>query len=548
VGPAPFGERTLRDVFFPPFELAVKQGHARSLMPSYNEVDGIPSHANRWMLRDVLRGEWGFDGTIVSDWQAVRQLAQRHRVAADDADAARQALAATVDVELPDVETYHTLVGQVKQGQVSEAAVNDAVRRLLRDKLELGLFEDPYVDPARADEISGAAASRPLALGAARQAIVLLQNRGGLLPLSADKARRVAVIGPHAAEVMLGGYAGVPRHSVSILEGVRTRLGAGATVRHAEGVRITEDSTFINGPQPLVGGTRSRARASADRVVLADPAANRRRIAEAVALARDSDVAVVVVGDNEQTAREAYAENHLGDRAELRLVGQQEELVRAVLDTGKPTVLVLINGRPPAIPELAERAPAILEGWYLGQEGGTAVAEVLFGDVNPSGKLPVSFPRGVGQLPLFYNHKPTALRGYLFDSTRPLFPFGHGLSYATFSYAAPTVAPARIAPDGRATASVEVTNTGTRAGDEVVQLYVRAEVSRATRPVMELKGFRRITLAPGERRTVTFEVGPEQLSYHGPEMKRVVEPGRFQVMVGGSSDAVKSVGLEVAGQ
>jgi beta-glucosidase len=259
-------------------------------------------------------------------------------------------------------------------------------------------------------------------------------------------------------------------------------------------------------------------------------------------------VAVVVVGDNEQTAREAYTENHLGDRARLGLPGQQEELVRAVLDTGKPTVLVLINGRPPAIPNLAERVPAVLEGWYLGQEGGTAVAEVLFGDVNPGGKLPVSFPRGVGQLPVFYNHKPTARRGYLFDSTQPLFPFGHGLSYTTFSYSAPQVAPARIPPDGCATASVEVTNTGSRAGDEVVQLYVRAEVSRATRPVMELKGFRRVTLAPGERRTVTFEVGPEQLSYHGPDMKRVVEPGRFEVMVGGSSDAVKSVGLDVVGQ
>jgi beta-glucosidase len=547
VGPANLGERTLRDVFLYPFEVAVKQGHARSLMPSYNEIDGIPSHANRWMLRDVLRGEWGFDGTVVSDWQAVSQLAGRHHVAADSADAARQALAATVDVELPDVETYATLVGQVRQGAVPEVAINDAVRRLLRDKFELGLFENPYVDPVRAEGISGSAASRPLALEAARQAIVLLQNRGGLLPLSADKVRRVAVIGPHAAEVMLGGYAGVPRHAVSILEGIRQRLGDGATVSHAEGVRITEDSAFTRGPQPLVGGTRSQARWSADRVVLADPAGNRRRIAEAVALARASDVAIVVVGDNEQTAREAYAENHLGDRAELRLVGQQEELVRAVLDTGTPTVLVLINGRPPAIPELAERAPAILEGWYLGQEGGTAVAEVLFGDVNPSGKLPVSFPRGVGQLPLFYNHKPTALRGYLFDSTRPLFPFGHGLSYTTFSYTAPTVSPTRIAPDGRATVSVAVTNTGSRAGHEVVQLYIRAEVSRATRPVLELKGIRRIALAPGQRRTVTFEVGPEQLSYHGPAMKRVVEPGRFQVLVGGSSDAVKSVGLDVAG-
>jgi beta-glucosidase len=347
---------------------------------------------------------------------------------------------------------------------------------------------------------------------------------------------------------MLGGYSGVPRHSVSILEGIRQRLGKDATVAHAEGVRITEDSAFTKGPQPLVGGTRSQVRWSADRVVPADPAANRRRIAEAVSLAKNSDVAVVVVGDNEQTAREAYAENHLGDRSELRLVGQQEELVKAVLDTGTPTVVVLINGRPPAIPELAERAPAILEGWYLGQEGGTAVAEVLFGDVNPSGKLPVSFPRSVGQLPVVYNRKPTAMRGYLFESTRPLFPFGHGLSYTTFSYAAPTVAPARIPPDGRATVSVEVTNTGSRAGDEIVQLYIGAEVSRVTRPVMELKGFRRITLGPGERRTVIFELGPEELSYHGPDMKRVVEPGRFRVMAGGSSEGVKSIGLDVAGQ
>jgi beta-glucosidase len=547
VGPADVGERTLRDVFFYPFEVAVKQGHARSVMPSYNEIDGIPSHANRWMLRDVLRKEWGFEGTIVSDWQAISQLAGRHRVAAGPADAARLALEATVDVELPDVETYHTLVELVKQKKVPESAIDDAVRRLLREKFELGLFENPYVDPARADEISGSAAARPLALEAARQAIVLLQNKGGLLPLNPDKVRRVAVIGPHSAEVMLGGYSGVPRHSVSILEGIRDRLGPGATVAHAEGVRITEDSAFTKGPQPLVGGTRSQQRWSADRVVPADPAENRRRIAEAVALAKGSDVAIVVVGDNEQTAREAYAENHLGDRADLRLVGQQEELVKAVLDTGTPTVVVLINGRPPAIPELVDRAPAILEGWYLGQEGGTAVAEVLFGDVNPGGKLPVSFSRSVGQLPVFYNYKPTARRGYLFESARPLFPFGHGLSYTTFSYSAPTVAPARIPPDGRGSVSVEVTNTGARAGDEVVQLYVRAEVSRATRPVMELKGFRRVALGPGERRTVTFELGPEELSYHGPDMKRVVEPGRFRIMVGGSCAEVKSAQLDVAG-
>ena len=388
---------------------------------------------------------------------------------------------------------------------------------------------------------------------------MLLQNRGGLLPLQADQARRVAVIGPHAAEVMLGGYSGVPRHSVSILEGVRKRLGADAIVRHAEGVRITEDSAFTRGPQPLVGGTRSQARWSADRVVLADPEANRRRIAEAVALARDSDVVIVVVGDNEQTSREAYAENHLGDRSGAAAGGTAGGPGACGARRREADGAGAGQRPPPAIPELAERAPAILECWYLGQEGGTAVAEVLFGDVNPGGKLPVSFPRSVGQLPLFYNRKPTAMRGYLFASTRPLFPFGHGLSYTTFAYSAPTVSPARIPPDGRATVSVEVTNTGERAGDEVVQLYIRDEVSRATRPVMELKGFRRITLAPGERRTVTLRggAGAALLSRARPEARRRARPlpvdgrrklGRGEVRRAGRGGAVgRSVGAALRG-
>ncbi len=545
VGPAPYGERTLRDVFLYPFEVAIKQAGARSVMPSYNEVDGIPSHANRWLLRDVLRGEWRFDGVIVSDWFAISQLADLHHVAADHAEAARQALAAGVDVELPDVQAYGTLVDQVRQGRVAEAGIDTTVRRLLRAKFELGLFENPLVDPDAADRISGADASRSLALDAARQAITLLKNDGGVLPLSAERLSRVAVIGPHAAEVLLGGYSGGPRHLVSILEGIRTRLGPRATVEYAEGTRITEDSTFTREPQPHVGGTRSHARWGADRVALADSASNAGRRAAAVALARRSQVAIVVVGDNEMTSREAYAPNHLGDRADLGLPGQQEELVRAVLATGTRTVLVLIHGRPLSIPALVTRVPAILEGWYLGQETGTAVAEALFGDINPGGKLPVTVARHVGQLPVFYNHKPSARRGYLFDTTQPLFPFGYGLSYTTFAYANLRVAPARIGTRERTTVSVDVTNTGARAGDEVAQLYIRDVVSMATRPVKELRGFRRVTLQPGETRTVRFEIGPEQLSYHGPDMKRVVEPGRFDIMVGGNSVDVSSVALDV---
>ena len=548
VGPAPYGERTLRDVFLYPFEVAIREAGARSVMPSYNEVDGVPSHANQWLLHDVLRGEWRFDGVIVSDWFAISQLADLHHVAADHAEAARRALAAGVDVELPDVQAYGTLVDQVRQGRVAEATIDTTVRRLLRAKFELGLFENPLVDSDAADRISGADASRSLALDAARQAITLLKNDGGILPLSVERLSHVAVIGPHAAEVLLGGYSGGPRHTVSILEGVRTRLGPRTTVEYAEGTRITEDSTFTREPQPHVGGTRSHARWGADRVVLADSASNARRRAAAVALARRSQMAIVVVGDNEMTSREAYAPNHLGDRADLGLPGQQEELVRAVLATGTPTVLVLIHGRPLSIPALGSLVPAILDGWYLGQETGTAVAEALFGDINPGGKLPVTVARHVGQLPVFYNHKPSARRGYLFDTTQPLFPFGYGLSYTTFSYANVRVAPARIGPQERTTVSVDVTNTGTRAGDEVAQLYIRDVVSTATRPVKQLREFRRVTLQPGETRTITFEIGPEQLAYHGVDMKRVVEPGRFDVMVGGNSVDVRSAPLDVVEQ
>jgi beta-glucosidase len=544
IGPAPLGENTLRNYFFPPFEAGVKEAHVGSLMPSYNEVDGVPSHANTWMLRDVLRGEWGFDGTIVSDWFAIADLVNRHHVAADTAEAARLALAATVDVDLPDVASYEKLVGEVKAGRVQQRSIDAAVRRLLRTKFAVGLFENPYVDAARADSISGAAAHRALALDAARQSVVLLENRGGALPLNASALKRIAVIGPHAGEVLLGGYAGRPRFSVSILEGIRKRA-SGATVEYAEGVRLTEDSVFTKEPQPHLSGERSMPRWSSDRVVPADSAGNVRRIEEAVALARGSDVAIVVVGDNEQTSREAYADNHLGDRSSLGLFGQQEQLVRAVQAAGKPVVLVLMNGRPASIPNLAPTVPAIVEGWYLGQETGTAIAEVLFGDVNPGGKLPVSVARDVGQLPIFYNRKPSSRRGYVTGETTPLWPFGHGLSYTTFSYAEPKVASARIKANGTTTLTVDVTNSGSRAGDEVVQLYVHDRVSRVTRPVMELRGFQRISLKAGETRTVSFTIDSKALGYYGQANKWVVEPGAFDLMVGGSSAQTKSVALEV---
>ena len=545
IAPASLGERTLRDMFLVPFEAAVREAGALSVMPSYNEIDGIPSHANRWMLHDVLRGEWKFDGTIVSDWSAIQDLVTRHHLAADKAEAARLALAATVDIELPDIETYQTLVEQVKSGAVPVTQVDAAVRRLLTAKFLLGLFEDPYADPEAAARVSGAESHRPLALEAARQAIILLKNDNATLPLDASKLSRIAVIGPHAAELMLGNYSGTPREGVTILDGIRRRVGAGATVEYAEGARITEDSTFTTDPQPHMNGTRSHQRSGGNTVVMTKAVDNLPRIAAAVDLARRSEVAIVVVGDNEQTSREGFAETHLGDRAAIDLPGQQEALARAVVATGTPTILVLIHGRPASIPELVREVPAIVDGWYLGQETGTAIAEVLFGDVNPGGKLPVTVARELGQLPVFYNYKPSARRGYLSTSTEPLFPFGYGLSYTTFSYANLRLSSPRIAPDGHTSVSVDVTNSGGRAGEEVVQLYLRDVTSRSTRPVKELRGFSRIVLQPGETRTVQFDIGPAELEYHDPDMRRVVEPGAFDVMVGGNSVDVQQVRLDV---
>jgi len=527
--PTAFAERLLRDQYLFPFEAAISETPVMAVMPSYNEMDGVPSHKNRWLLDRVLRQEWGFDGMVVSDYYAIDQMVSQHGVAADLSDAARQAMQAGVDIELPDIAAYAKLVDLVKDGRLSEAVLDRAVARILRAKLLAGLFEDPYVDPDRAERVSNTPEHQAAALEAARRALVLLKNDGGLLPLDRARLKTLAVIGPNAKGVRLGGYSSDPGRGVDILDGIKQKAGPGLRVLYAEGVRITEEP----------------ANWTADKVVFGDPAKNRQRIAEAVAVARQADVAVVVIGTNESTSREAWADNHLGDVADLELSSQQGELVDAVRGTGKPVVVVLINGRPLALGRVAETVPAILEGFYLGQEGGTAVADVLFGDVNPGGKLPISFPRATGQIPVYYDRKPTSFRSYLDLTREPLFPFGHGLSYTTFKLDNLKVAPEKIGPAGEAVVTVDVTNTGGRAGDEVVQLYVRDRVASVTRPVKELRGFERVTLAPGERKTVTFKVGPAALRFTSEHMERVVEPGLFDLMVGTSSKTAATVPLEV---
>jgi len=529
IGPAHLGERELRETFFPPFQRAVTELPVRSVMPSYNEIDGVPSHANRWLLRDVLKGEWGFKGAVVSDYYAINELVTRHRMFGDVKDAAERAIRSGVDSETPDPQGYVHLVELVREGRVPQSLVDDAVRRVLRLKFEAGLFENPYPDVATAEAKTATPDAIALAREAAQRSMILLKNSNGLLPLDASKIRRIAVLGTHAKDTPIGGYSDVPKHIVSVLEGLQTAGQGKFDVDFSEGVRLTESRCW-----------------SCDEVKLVDPAVNKKLIAEAVQTARKADVVVMVLGDNEQLSREAWADNHLGDRSSLDLVGQQEDLARAVLALGKPTVVLLLNGRPLAVNYLAENAPALIEGWYLGQETGNAVADVLFGKVNPGGKLPVTIARSVGQLPVFYNRKPSSRRGYLFDTTQPLYPFGYGLSYTTFDISAPRFAKATIRKDENAQVSVDVTNTGSRAGDEVVQLYLRDDQASVTRPLIELKRFQRVTLRPGEKRTVTFELKPDDLALWNIEMKRVVEPGTFTVSAGPNSVNLKSATLTVA--
>lgn len=521
--PANVSMRVLREVFLSTFKAAIQEGGALSVMPSYNEIDGVPSHKNRWLIQDVLRGEWGFRGFTVSDYYAIRELDERpelygHHVACNVPDAAAQAARAGVDIELPEPDCYPHLVALVRDGVVPESVIDDRVRPMLRAKFLLGLFERPYVDPAEAERLARDPRHRDLAYEAATKTITLLKNDDGILPLDPAAIKTIAVIGPNADRIMLGGYSGVPLHSSTVLQGIRDRAPAGVEILYHVGCGVT------------VGGSWQQ-----DEVVASDPEEDRRQITAAAEVAAKADLVILAIGDNEQTSREAWALNHMGDRPNLDLVGRQDELVDAIAATGKPIVALLFSGRPASPRNLVEKADAILELWYLGQESGRAVAAALFGDVNPGGKLPITMPRSAGHLPAYYNYKPSARRGYLFDEIAPLYPFGFGLSYTSFAFSELRLEREEIGAGESARVFVTVTNTGDRAGDEVVQPYVRDVVASVTRPVKELKGFRRVTLAPGESKVVSFDVTPAHLAFYDIDMVYRVEPGEFRLMVGSSS-------------
>lgn len=518
IAPANFSERTIREVFLPPFKKAVQVGKVRSVMASYNEIDGVPSHANTWLIQDILRGEWGFQGSVVSDYYAVRELHDRHAVVEDWQAAAIKALETGIDIELPDPECYPMLKSAVETGAMKEAVLDTAVTRILRHKFELGLFDSPYVDPALAKTEVGSEANAALALKAAEETMILLKNEGNLAPLNLESLSDIAVIGPNADAVLLGGYSDIPPHYVTVLDGIKAKVGDNATVRYAKGCGITKPGSWYK-----------------DEVAPTNPEEDRAKIAEAVTVAEASDVVILVIGGNELTSREAWAESHLGDRTDLQMVGLQDELVEAMVATGKPVIVLLFNGRPLAVTKVKETVPTIFECWYMGQESGHAVANVLFGEVNPSGKLPISIPKSAGHIPAFYNHKPTARRGYLWEDASALWSFGYGLSYTTFEVGPPVLETPVISRFSTATVTVPVTNTGSVFGQEVVQLYIRDEISSITRPVKELKGFNKVSLEPGESKTISFTLTPEDLAFYDEHMRFLVEPGKFTLMVGTSS-------------
>lgn len=535
IGPANISERVMREVFLYPFKHVVQHASPGSLMASYNEVDGVPSHANKWMLRDVLRGEMGFKGYVVSDYYAIRELHERpdlfgNSLAANESEAARLAIEAGVNIELPDIDCFAKLDSLVKAGYIQESMIDELVVKMLEYKFRMGLFENPYVDPAKAKEYVGSEEHRPLAKEAALQTITLLKNENNVAPLDIKKVKHIAVIGPNANRVLLGGYSGVPKFFTTVFDGIRSKVGDQVRVSYSEGCKITTTSGWNN-----------------DDVQLPKPEDDRRQIREAVALANTADVVVLVIGQNEQVSREAWSKTHMGDRTDLDLIGRQNELIDALVATKKPVIAFVFNGSPLSFNNLVQKVPAVFECWYLGQEMGNAVADVLFGDYNPGGKLTMTFPRSVAHVPVFYNYKPAARRGYLFDDASPLYPFGYGLSYTTFSISPPRLEKAIISKTESVKVSVDVRNTGARKGDEVVQLYIRDKVSSVTRPVKELKDFRRITLEPGETKTVELLITPEKLSFYDINKNFVVEPGDFDVMVGNSSrdQDLQKIGLKV---
>lgn len=509
-------ERRLREVYLPPFEAAIKEAQVGSVMPGHQDYNGIPNHMNTWLLKDILRDELGFDGFIVSDNNDVARLETMHFISETRAESAILGLKAGVDMDLVigksvELSSYHTnvLKDTITKNPELMKYIDKATSRILTAKYKLGLFDAEPKEIDTKTVNAGREEHQEFAYEMAKKAIILLKNENNTLPLDMSKIKSLAVIGPNAHEdqpdkgtySLLGGYSGLPPFYTSVLEGITNKTNGKIKINYAKGCDLLSDS--------------------------------KAGFSDAVSAAKQSDAVVLVVGGSRRTGGEGV------DRSDLDLFGVQNELVEAIHKTGKPVIVVLINGRPLTINYIADNIPSILETWYLGMRSGDAIADAIFGDVNPGGKLTVSFPRSVGQIPTTYLERPDFIGSgkglYAFTDKTPLFPFGFGLSYTTFSYSVPKLENPSITTDGSTKVTVEVTNTGEREGDEVVQMYVRDDFASVGRYLKMLKGFERITLKPGETKKVSFKLGFDELNVLNQEMKKVVEPGTFTISVGSSS-------------
>ncbi|WKZ37399.1 MAG: glycoside hydrolase family 3 N-terminal domain-containing protein [Anaerolineales bacterium] len=547
--PVHIGRQELYDTFLGPFQAAIRDAGLASIMNSYPELDGEVVATSRHILTDLLRNELGFDGLVVSDYEAVDMIHYFHNAAADKSTAGRLALTAGIDVELPTIVCYgDPLKSALEAGDLDLETVNTAVSRHLQKKFELGLFENPYANEGNVLEVFETPEQRELTKEIAQQSMVLLKNNG-LLPFKKD-IDSLAVIGPNAHQVrsMLGDYSYEATKELLIYQSPENsafvNLDHDATAKH--GIKVV---TVLDGITKIAASSAEIVYAKGCDNLSSDKSG----FTEAIEIAKETDAIVLVLGDISGLVPTSTT-GETRDSADLKLPGVQEDLAKEILAIGKPVAVVLINGRPYAIPFLDEKADAILEAWIPGEEGGTAVAKTLFGDANPGGKLPVTFPRHVGQLPIFYNHKPSGMKShwygdYVNEKAAPLYPFGHGLSYTTFGYENLSVKQKQASGGESVEISLKITNTGNVLGDEVIQLYIRDEVASSPRPVKELKGYARVTLEPSTSKTVAFNLPVDQLAFYNSELDLILEPGRILVMVGSSSDDIRLTGeFEIIGK
>ncbi len=521
--------RIMKEEILEPFRQAVCNAHVWGIMPSHSEIDGVPAHGNEQILKQLLRDEWGFRGMVVSDYHDVHRLDILHHVCATQQQAALLGLKSGVTLDQPNGSSYLTLAKTLKEQPQFIEHLDDRVREVLRVKFMLGLFEDRFVDRAAALAIQNDPENKQLALEAAQKAVILLKNEGQLLPLDKSRLKRIAIIGPNSGETVLGGYTHPMTKAQSIKDGLIDYLAdTDVDVKYAKGCGITSRKSYAQ----LETGEED-----VGRIYTIPFDREKETIENAAAIAKDCDVAVVVVGDNHFTSREAfYTRSALGDRGSIDLVGNQTALVRAVIESGTPTVVVLMHGRSLSINYVEQHADAILDGWYLGEETAQAICKTLFGDNNPGGKLVVTVPRSSAHVPAFYSQRHSAnWKDYLFEDGPPLYPFGYGLSYTEFKLENVQLSQQQAKVGETVTVSVDVSNVGEMDGDEVVQVYVKDMVGSTTRPHMALKAFKRVSLMPGETERITLTLEPSAFEMIDLNLNRVIEPGEFKVFVGTSS-------------